>query len=92
MSRVRMSRGAGAGDPVHVWLRPEADVPEEFVWRGQRHRVRAVEAERNPGGLRLKGLRRLRVRTSSGMRCILVEDAGIGSWRMDRLIAAGGSR
>jgi hypothetical protein len=92
MNRVPLSRGAGAGEPVHVWLRPDGDVPEEFVWRGQRHRVRAVEPDGSSGASRRKGLRRLRVRTSSGLRCILVHDPGFGSWRMDRLIAAGGVR
>lgn len=91
MSRLRSATGAGAGDPVHVWLRDGAGVPEEFVWRGQRHRIRT--AEPLPPALgRSKPGRRYQIRTLSGMRCVLLQDAGVGSWRIDRMMAPGGVR
>lgn len=92
MSRVRIPRGAGAGDPVHVWLRVGGDIPVEIVWRGQRHRVRAVEAVPAAGPRAPGGERRLKVVTSTGLHCILRQDPAIGSWSIDRLVGLGGVR
>lgn len=92
MSRIRLPRTAGSGEPVHVWLRASGGIPDEFIWRGRRHRVRTVEAipaggPREPGrGLRMK------VVTSTGLHCILRQDPAIGSWSIDRLVGLGGAR
>lgn len=90
MRRLSGLASAGAGDPIHVWLKNDADLPEEFVWRGRRHRVRTVELL--PGPPAGPGGRRFRVRTSSGLRLVLQQDSGFGSWRIDRMMTPGGIR
>jgi hypothetical protein len=91
MNRFRIERHAGAGEPVHVWPSQAESAPSEFVWRGKHYRVRALEAvtgqRRGPAG----GARRFRVRTTSGLSCVLTHD-GPGGWRMDHLVPSGGGR
>jgi hypothetical protein len=92
MNRVRIERGAGAGEPIHVWMMQGNAAPSEFVWRGRRYRVRAMEA--SPGDSPTVGgsPRRFRVRTTSGLSCVLSQDVPGGAWRIDRLVSAGGGR
>jgi hypothetical protein len=98
MNRVRIERGAGAGEPIDVWPSQAGAAPTEFVWRGQRYRVRAVEPwpalSLPKGGPRVPGAgaRRFRVRTTSGLSCVLAQDLARGAWRMDRLVPSGGGR
>lgn len=92
MNRVRIERGAGAGEPIDVWPSQAGAAPTEFVWRGQRYRVRAVELERGDRRVPGAGARRFRVRTISGLSCVLAQDLARGAWRMDRLVPSGGGR
>ncbi len=91
MSRVRIERSAGAGETVHVWQRARSVAPEEFIWRGQRYLVRSVESELGRPGF-AGGVRRLRVRTTNGLHCVLAQDPALGSWKMDRVVPSGGGR
>jgi hypothetical protein len=92
MNRVRIERGAGVGEPIHVWPTHEDAAPSEFVWRGRRYRVRALEAAVGNRGLPAGRWRRFRVRTTDGLACFLSHDVAGGAWRMDRLIPSGGGR
>ena len=92
MNRVRVSRGAGAGEPVHVWPSQTGAAPTEFVWRGRRYRIRAVKAATGEARPSDQTARRFHVRTTSGLSCVLSQDAPEGSWRMDRLVPSGGGR
>lgn len=92
MNRIRMGRGAGAGEPIHVWPSQAGMAPAEFVWRGRRYRIRAVEAAGGEAPPASGTSRRYHVRTTNGLACILSHDAGAGSWRMDRLVPSGGGR
>jgi hypothetical protein len=87
-----MERGAGAGEPVRVWPGGERAAPSEFVWRGQRYLVRSAEPEDAAGSVFGRTPLRFRVRTTSGLRCILAHDLRAGLWRMDRLVPSGGRR
>ncbi|HLE22900.1 MAG TPA: DUF6504 family protein [Anaerolineales bacterium] len=92
MNRIRISRGAGVGEPIHVWPSHGSTAPEEFVWRGRRYRVRALQAAH--GELATSGVasRRFHVRTTNGLACVLAHDADGDAWRMDRVISSGGGR
>lgn len=92
MSRVRIERSAGAGEPVHVWQSAPSVAPLEFIWRGQRYLVRSVETELGTRTVVRGGLRRFHVRTTSGLRCVLAQDPALGSWRMHRVVSPGGGR
>ncbi len=78
----------GSGELVHVGPKRQGAFPMEFTWRGQRHRIREFESYdvadgqlHSPGGLR-----RMKLRTTGGMRCTLVEDPSRGTWRIERVI------
>ncbi len=92
VSRVRIERSAGAGEAVHVWQRARSGAPEEFIWRGRRYLVRSVESDQVSRPPVAGGVRRLRVRTTSGLQCILAQDPALGSWKMDRVVSSGGGR
>jgi hypothetical protein len=60
-------------------------MPKEFFWRGERHLVRSWEARRRvPSGSPARRL--YRVRTATGLRCEISEDAARGLWRMERVL------
>ncbi len=92
MSRFRIERSAGAGETVHVWQPSRAAAPEEFIWRGQRYRVLSVESDQAARPPVAGGARRLRVRTTNGLHCVLAQDPALGSWKMDRVVPSGGGR
>ncbi len=75
-----------SGEPVRV-ARPEPHaLPASFTWRGQRHRVRRVEAchtVRRGGKLQ----RIVRLQTTAGVRCIFAQDLPRGSWQMRTLLS-----
>jgi hypothetical protein len=80
----------GAGEIVQL-KRLEGTAPAEFFWRGERHVVRSWEARRQrPSGRATRAL--YRVRTASGLRCEISEDAGRGLWRMERVLRSRGGR
>jgi hypothetical protein len=87
-----MERGAASGEPVHVRLRGPQGAPEEFVWRGQRYQVRAVEALERSGGTHRSVPLQFRVRTATGLRCVISQDAYRGFWRIERVLPTGGRR
>ncbi|HKY83240.1 MAG TPA: DUF6504 family protein [Anaerolineales bacterium] len=91
MNRVRIERRAGVGDAVHVWQRARSVAPEEFIWRGRRYLVRSVESDQ-VGRPAVTGVRRLRIRTTNGLHCVLAQDPALGSWTMDRVVSSGGGR
>jgi hypothetical protein len=70
--------------------------PTEFTWRGRRHRVRSVERFDTETELCHNGVmrRRLyRLRTASGMRCLLSQDIERETWHLEKvLIGRGGVR
>jgi hypothetical protein len=92
VSRVRLERGAGAGEPIHVWPTHAHAAPLEFVWRGKRYRVRSLEADAGDSRSTRLGLRRFRVRTTSGLSCVLAQETVGGAWRIDRLVPSGGGQ
>jgi hypothetical protein len=90
VSRVRLERGAGTGEPIHVWPNHARAAPLEFVWRGRRYRVRSLEAEAGERRSPHRGLRRFRVRTTDGLSCVLAQETIGGAWRIARLVSPGG--
>jgi len=90
MSPRPPARHPVAGEPVRVWP-AVGGAPHEFIWRGQRFRVRSVEREGAGRAVAGAWVLRYRVRTRTGLRCVLTQDPSAGTWRMDRLMAAGGS-
>jgi len=92
MNRLRIERGAGVGEPIHVWPAYGSTAPAEFVWRGRRYRVRALQAARGERSTPGSTSRRFHVRTTSGLSCVLAHDVDGGAWRMDRLLPSGGER
>lgn len=70
--------------------------PLEFTWRGRRHRVRSVEGFHTETRSRRHGVirRRLfRLRTASGMRCLLSQDVERETWHLEKvLFSRGGVR
>jgi len=92
MSRDRIERNAGAGETVRVWSRAPSVAPEEFIWRGRRYLVRSIESERGGRAPVWGGMRRFRVRTTTGLSCILAQDPALGGWKMDRVLSHGGGR
>jgi hypothetical protein len=83
----------GGGELVQVLSRTSSGFPADFTWRGRRHVVRLVESYRGAGGGRgagRPGRRVYRLRTISGMRCLLSMDPRSGLWRMERVLPGGG--
>ena len=56
----------------------------EFMWRGQRHQVRETRRVRKGDA---SGVR---CRTDGGLHCLLARDPERGTWRIERIYAAGG--
>ena len=75
----------GIGEFIHVRRDEPRQAPREFFWRGSRHEVRSWEG-RPPAAGRRDGQRLYRVRTSTGLRCMLSEDVGRGLWRLERIL------
>lgn len=79
----------GNGELIHVESWIGGRLPRAFRWRGRRHIVRLVEpfpfgkSHRNgePSGQRLYSLR-----TSSGLRCVLLHDSRLGTWSMKQVL------
>lgn len=80
----------GQGEPVHVGGMSSVGVPSSFLWRGQRHVVRQVEAVRLGALGRRRADRALRLRTDRGMRCWLSKSAADGQWRMEGVVGGKG--
>lgn len=84
------------GELVRVIPMATGAFPIEFTWRGRRHRVRSVEGFNTEIKPRHKGVirRRLfRLRTASGMRCLLSQDVERRTWHLEKvLIGRGGVR
>ncbi len=80
----------GIGEPIHVPKETDRRAPIEFFWRGSRHVIRTWEA-RPSGSSRDKGRRFYRVRTATGLRCMLSEDPGRGQWRLEKVLPSSGT-
>ncbi len=91
----------GHGEIVLVDSSGPGRSPRAFIWRGRRYQVldmqparRSPPAGRQPSVAGRGGwssyrsrLDLVRLRTSSGMRCILSCDVGRDLWRMERVLA-----
>ena len=75
----------GIGEFIHVRREEPRQAPREFFWRGSRHEVRSWEG-RPRAALRRDGRRLYRVRTSTGLSCMLSEEVGRGLWRLERIL------
>lgn len=83
----------GSGEVIRVGDSAPAGVPVEFTWRGRRYAVRAVDNYQTPKpGGRGKRLDRatFRIRTTSGLRCLVSVDVSRGLWCMERVLPNGG--
>ncbi len=83
----------GFGELVHIARLSYGEIPAEFTWRGRRHVVRVVEdlrLERSDAHRSRSPRRLLRLRTSSGMRCLLSEDRNRGVWKLERVLGGQG--
>ncbi|HEY44146.1 MAG TPA: hypothetical protein G4O11_09210 [Anaerolineae bacterium] len=71
-------------------------LPLEFTWRGRRHRVRSVESFHTETKSHRNGViqrRFFRLRTASGMRCLLSQEVERETWHLEKvLINQGGVR
>jgi hypothetical protein len=80
----------GSGESVEVKWLGSGSVPTEFIWRGRRHIVGAIEgcsseaAGRGAGGAGWR--RRYQLRTRTGLRCQLSVDLAGDDWRMERVL------
>lgn len=79
----------GIGERIHVPKESIRLAPREFYWRGNRHVIRTWEAQPQTASL-AQGRRLYRVRTVSGLRCMLSEDPGRGQWRLEKLLPPAG--
>jgi hypothetical protein len=70
--------------------------PLEFTWRGCRHRVRSIESFHSKTISHRNGVIRrrfFRLRTASGMRCLLSQNVERETWHLEKvLIDQGGVR
>lgn len=79
------------GEGLHVRLGAGKGLPSSFVWRGQRHVVRSVEARRTTVGPGSE-LSYFTLRTETGMRCEVSFDPARGTWRLERILTSKGGR
>ena len=86
----------GFGEIVRVVPSTRGVLPIEFTWRGRRHCVQSIEGYRMENKRRQTGVfqRRLyRLRTRSGMRCLLSQDVAHDIWHLEHvLVSRGGER
>ena len=86
----------GFGELVRVVPSARGVLTIEFTWRGRRHRVQSVEGYRTESKLRQTGVaqrRFYRLRTKSGMRCLLSQDVANDIWHLEHvLVSQGGER
>ncbi len=81
----------GGGERIRVREGMAGGPPKDFIWRGRRHEVRAVEVCGDGFGLgRSEPKRIVRLRTATGMRCQLSLDPRDGSWRIEHVLPAAG--
>lgn len=84
------------GELVRVIPVASGTFPTEFTWRGKRHRVRSVERFDTETRQRRSGVTRrrlFRLRTASGMRCLLSQDIERETWHLEKvLMGRGGVR
>jgi hypothetical protein len=83
----------GEGELVQVMARTSLGLPADFTWRGRRHVVRLVESCRGGEAVRgagRSGRRVFRLRTVTGMCCVVSTDSRSGLWRMERVLPGAG--
>ncbi len=79
----------GNGELIYVESWIGGQLPRAFRWRGRRHTVRLVEScpndlsqcEGEPRSLHTYSLR-----TSSGLRCVLLHNSRLGTWSMKQVL------
>jgi hypothetical protein len=76
------------GEFVHVARKNKSGIPDEFLWRGRRHRIRRLESYRDERR-RTRNATRLHriflIHTASGHRCVISHDVDGDTWRMEHL-------
>jgi hypothetical protein len=76
------------GEFVHVARKRKSGIPDEFLWRGRRHRIRRLESCRDERR-RTRDATRLHrlflIRTTSGLRCVISHDVDGDTWRMEHM-------
>ncbi len=83
----------GFGETLWVAASAGDALPAEFTWRGRRHRVRRIERfrmETYPSRNGLVRRRFFRLRTASGMRCLVSQDVDRDTWRMEKVVTSRG--
>lgn len=76
-----MTLALGHGEVADVVRFGPGATPQEFIWRGRRHIVEASQRpSRREAGMAPQGVR---VRTTAGLRCLLVRRDG--RWLVVRL-------
>lgn len=81
------------GEVVHLSGGVRSDLPNEFTWRGRRHRVRRVEGYQLRTQIHAHETSRRKyytLRTVNGLRCVLAQDVNRGIWTIDRVLTNGG--
>lgn len=79
----------GGGELIHVESWISELLPRAFRWRGRRHTVRLVESVprgTSPRDGVLAGQRLVSLRTSNGLRCVLLHDSRAGTWSMKQVL------
>jgi hypothetical protein len=81
---------------VRVASSSQCVYPVEFTWRGRRFRVVSVETYRTDSQQGCYGVaqrRIFRLRTASGMRCLLTQDVDRDTWHVEKVLkGSGGER
>lgn len=85
-----MRRGIVIREPVQVHQTMQGNWPKTFMWRGRRHRVRQWEMAAGRQAEREVGRRLYRVRTATGLRCVLSHDLVSQIWRIEWIRAHAG--
>jgi hypothetical protein len=81
------------GEMVRVDSSPSCMYPVEFTWRGRRYRVMSIEAYRTDNQQCCGGVahrRIFRLRTASGMRCLLSQDVARETWYVEKILIGSG--
>ena len=81
------------GEFVHVAQRNKSGIPDEFLWRGRRHRIRRLVLCRDDHRRSSDGMQHHRlylIQTTTGLRCVLSYDVAGNAWRLERMVLSEG--
>ena len=77
------------GEMVRMASKGTGGLPLEFNWRGKRHRIRTIDRYHTivrRGWNCVEQHRYFYLRTTRGMRCLLIQDVSRGIWRMQPVL------